>query len=120
MCVGGMRGEPDENKATLLTWAGMTTLFSREERTLLGHHVEPQTRASTTYSRDSQILLQYKVSKLISLIKSQQLQPDASRAQRLSMLLSNDESSHSNLARDQVDLTAELVNSDDSDDQPLC
>ena len=103
-------------KATLLTWAGMTTLFSREERTLLGHHVEPQTRASTTYSRDSQILLQYKVSKLISLIKSQQLQPDASRAQRLSMLLSNDESSHSHLARDQVDLTAELVNSDDSDD----
>ena len=26
-------------KATLLTWAGMTTLFTREERTLLGHHV---------------------------------------------------------------------------------
>ena len=40
-------------KCTLLTWAGMCTLFTREERTLLGHHVEPQTKSSTTYSRDT-------------------------------------------------------------------
>jgi hypothetical protein len=57
-------------KCTLLTWAGMCTLFTREERTLLGHHVEPQTRSSTIYNRDSQILLQYKVLKLINLIRT--------------------------------------------------
>ena len=64
----------------------MTTLFTREERTLLGHHVEAQTKASTTYSRDSQVTLQYKVLKLISLIKTDKLRPDASRAERLSLM----------------------------------
>ena len=74
-------------KCTLLTWAGMCTLFTREERTLLGHHVEPQTKSSTTYNRDSQILLQYKVLKLINLIRSERLKPDVSRAERLSMMV---------------------------------
>lgn len=74
-------------KCTLLTWAGMCTIFTREERTLLGHHVEPQTKSSTTYSRDSQILLQYKVTKLLSLLRSEKLKPDASRAERLNMLV---------------------------------
>jgi hypothetical protein len=74
-------------KCTLLTWAGMCTLFTREERTLLGHHVEPQTRSSTIYNRDSQILLQYKVLKLINLIRTGKLKPDVSRAERLSMMV---------------------------------
>ena len=74
-------------KCTLLTWAGMCTLFTREERTLLGHHVEPQTKSSTTYSRDSQILLQYKVLKLINLLRSERLKPDVGRAERLSMMV---------------------------------
>ena len=74
-------------KATLLTWAGMTTLFTREERTLLGHHVEAQTRSSTTYNRDSQVMLQYKVTKLIAMIKTGRLKPDASRAERLAMMV---------------------------------
>ena len=78
-------------EATLLTWAGMCTLFTREERTLLGHHVEAQTRSSTTYSRDSQVMLQYKVSKLISMIKTGRLKPDASRAERLSMMIEADD-----------------------------
>ena len=68
-------------KCTLLTWAGMCNVFTREERTLLGHHVEPQTKASTTYSRDAQIL---------TLIDTGRLKPDASRAERLSMLISHD------------------------------
>ena len=83
-------------KATLLTWAGMCSvggqsLFSREERTLLGHHVEAQTRSRTTYSRDAQVMLQYKVSKLISMIKTGRLKPDASRAERLAMMIEADE-----------------------------
>lgn len=81
-------------KATLLTWAAMTTLFTREERTLLGHHVEAQTRSNTTYSRDSQILLQYKVVKLIALIKNGHLVPDASRAERLAKMLDAEHQSH--------------------------
>ena len=76
-------------KCTLLTWAGMTTLFTREERTLLGHHVEPQTKSATIYNRDSQIMLQYKVLKLINLIRPKKLKPDASRAERLAMMVEN-------------------------------
>lgn len=76
-------------KCTVFSWAGMCTLFSREERTLLGHHVEPQTRSATIYNRDSQILLQYKVMKLINLIRTGKLTPDASRAERLAMMISN-------------------------------
>ena len=76
-------------KCILLTWAGMTTLFTREERTLLGHHVEPQTRSATIYNSDSQIMLQYKVLKLINLIRTKKLKPDASRAERLAMMVEN-------------------------------
>ena len=103
-------------KATLLTWAAMTTLFSREERTLLGHHIEPQTKSSTTYNRDSQILLQLKVSQLISLIKSGKLQPDASRAQRLSMLLGDEDFDSSHNAQEPGVETINWTQSDDSDD----
>ena len=74
-------------KCTLLTWAGMCTIFTREERTLLGHHVEPQTKSSTIYNRDSQVLLQYKVLKLINLIRTGTLKPDVSRAERLSAMV---------------------------------
>ena len=67
----------------------MTNLFTREERTLLGHHVEPQTKSATIYNRDSQIMLQYKVLKLINLIRTKKLKPGASRAERLAMLVEN-------------------------------
>eukprot|EP00435_Cladocopium_sp_Y103_P035869 s3789_g9.t1 len=77
-------------KCTLLTWAGICILFTREERTLLGHHLEPQTKSSTTYNRDSQMLLHYNILKLINLTRSQRLKPDASRAERLSMMVNQD------------------------------
>ena len=77
-------------KATLVAWTGMCNLFIREERTLLGHHVETQSRSSTTYSRDSQVMLQYKVSKMIGLIRGGKLKPDASRAERLAMMRGED------------------------------
>ena len=98
-------------KATVLTWAGMTDLFSREERTLLGHHVEAQTRSNTTYSRDALVMLQYKVCKLIGLISSGRLKPDASRAERLSMMLEAD------TAKDDtpLDLASSSEDSDDID-----
>ena len=49
--------------------------------------MEPQTKSSTTYSRDSQIFLRYKVLELINLLRSERLTPDVSRAERLSMLV---------------------------------
>jgi len=104
-------------KCTLLTWAGMTTIFSREERTLLGHHVEPQTRSATIYNRDSQMLLQYKVSKLISMIRDGKLKPDASRAARLSMMLGEDDSGNRETSEkgEDLDLGTSDEESEDAD-----
>ena len=101
-------------KATLLTWAGMCNLFTREERTLLGHHVEAQTRSSTTYSRDAQVMLQYKVSKLISMIRTGKLKPDASRAERLSMMIEADEDGGDNVPAEEP--VKYLPSEDDSED----
>ena len=78
-------------KATVITWAGMTTLFTREERTLLGHHVEAATRSNVTYSRDAQILLQFKVARMVAMLKDGTFDPDASRATRLSAMLKDQE-----------------------------
>ena len=74
-------------KPTVLTWCGMTEILTREERTMLGHHVEPSTKSAATYNRDSQLLLQAKVAKVLNLITTGQLEPDASRATRLSKML---------------------------------
>ena len=102
-------------KCTLLTWAGMCNVFTREERTLLGHHVEPQTKASTTYSRDAQILLQYKVMKVLTLIDTGRLKPDASRAERLSMLISHDEGNDEPSVEQEIEPQIE-ESEDESDD----
>lgn len=108
-------------KTTLLTWCGMTNLLTREERTLLGHHVEPQQKSATTYNRDSQILLMYKVQRVLDLIKSGQLKPDASRAERLSMMFEENESNVVPLKG--VELAEEkplnLESDDDSNDADL-
>lgn len=77
-------------KATVLTWAGMVRIFTREERTQLGHHVEANVKSNLTYSRDAQILLQHKVTILIRQIKAGALNPDATRAQRLSTLIAQE------------------------------
>ena len=106
-------------KCTLLTWAGMCTLFTREERTLLGHHVEPQTKSNTTYSRDSQILLQYKVSKLINLIRTERLKPDASRAERLSMMVRSEAHPHDEDIAEVWEPPHLAASDDDSEDVDL-
>ena len=77
-------------KPTVLTWCGMTDILTREERTMLGHHIEPSTKSATTYNRDSQLLLQAKVAKVLQMIVEDELDPDASRASRLSRLLRSD------------------------------
>ena len=74
-------------KPTVLTWCGMTEILTREERTMLGHHIEPSTKSATTYNRDSQLLLQAKVAKVLDMVLQGHLDPDASRATRLNQLL---------------------------------
>ena len=96
----------------------MTTFFSREERTLLGHHVEPQTTSATIYNRNSEILLQYKVLKLINLNRTKKLKADASRAERLAMMVSNsstgDQEGLSEMWQD-LNIEASDEESDDAD-----
>eukprot|EP00435_Cladocopium_sp_Y103_P007580 s5022_g2.t1 len=106
-------------KCTLLTWAGMCTIFTREERTLLGHHVEPQTKSSTTYSRDAQVLLQYKVLKVINLIRSGRLKPDVSRAERLSMMVNREASNRDEDLADTWDEPDIGASEEDSEDLDL-
>ena len=74
-------------KPTVLTWCGMTDVFTREERTMLGHHIEASTKSATTYNRDAQLLLQVKVAKVLQMIVDGELDPDTSRAARLSRML---------------------------------
>eukprot|EP00435_Cladocopium_sp_Y103_P063746 s1743_g25.t1 len=66
----------------------MTQELTREERTLMGHHVESSTKAATTYNRDSLLLIQSKIATVLNLIKDGNLTPDASRVERLSQLIS--------------------------------
>ncbi|CAE7224123.1 unnamed protein product [Symbiodinium sp. CCMP2592] len=70
-------------KTTLLAWAGVSPLFTREERTLLGHHIEASTRSATTYDRQAIIRLQAKVWHLLISIDSGELSPDADALGRL-------------------------------------
>ena len=78
-------------KPTVLTWCGMCEILTREERTMLGHHIEPSTKSATTYNRDSQLLLQAKVSKVLDMVIDGRLDPDANRAKRLSKILNFDD-----------------------------
>ena len=97
-------------KPTLLTWCGMTEVLTREERTMLGHHVEPSTKSATTYNRDSQLLLQAKVSKVLAMVVSGELDPDASRASRLTRILQLNEQGEQDLQSDASDVDdTELV-----------
>ena len=74
-------------KPTVLTWAGQSELFTREERTLMGHHVEPTTKSATTYNRDALPIIHSKIFRLVDMIKDGTLRPDASRAERLGLML---------------------------------
>ena len=74
-------------KTTLLTWAGACQVFEREERTLLGHHVEASTKSATTYDRDAAVRLQAKVHRMLTMIDTAELEPDSSRARKLEVLL---------------------------------
>ena len=73
-------------KATLLSWAAKSTLFSADEQLALGHHVHAQYRSAMIYSRDNQIGLRKKLHEMFNKIKDGLFDPDAARVSRLFQL----------------------------------
>ena len=73
-------------KATLLSWAAKSTLFTADEQLALGHHVSMQYRSAMIYSRDNQISLCKKVHNMFSKIREGTFNPDGTRVSRLFQL----------------------------------
>ena len=73
-------------KATLLSWAAKSTLFTADEQLALGHHVSAQYRSAMIYSRDNQISLCHKVHNMFSKIRDGTFNPDGTRVSRLFQL----------------------------------
>ena len=73
-------------KATLLSWAAKSTLFTADEQLALGHHVSAQYRSAMIYSRDNQISLCKKVHDMFSKIREGSFDPDGTRVSRLFQL----------------------------------
>ncbi|CAL1136988.1 unnamed protein product [Cladocopium goreaui] len=73
-------------KATLLSWAAKSTLFTADEQLALGHHVNAQYRSAMIYSRDNQIGLCKKVHAMFTRIREGTFDPDATRVSRLFQL----------------------------------
>ena len=67
----------------MLDWCSKCLMFTREEKSLLGHHVESSSKSSLLYSRDTQIELLAKVVKMIGKINMGTFDPDQPRALRL-------------------------------------
>ena len=73
-------------KATLLSWAAKSTLFTADEQLALGHHVSAQYRSAMIYSRDNQIVLCKKVHTMFAKLRDGSFDPDATRVSRLFQL----------------------------------
>ena len=73
-------------KATMLSWAAKSMLFTPEEQLALGHHVSSHYKSALIYSRDNQIGLCKKIYDMMDKIKAGTFNPDGSRVQRLLQL----------------------------------
>ena len=73
-------------KATLLSWAAKSTMFTADEQLALGHHVNAQYRSAMIYSRDNQIGLCKKIHLMFCRIRDGSFDPDATRVSRLFQL----------------------------------
>ncbi|CAE7276538.1 unnamed protein product [Symbiodinium sp. CCMP2592] len=103
-------------KHTLLNWAGGSGLFTREERTLLGHHVESSTKSATTYDANTMLALQAKVLRMITAIHQGDYDPDAPMARRLQVMAAA-EVTHGSGSRDVAPLeSSEAPRSSSSED----
>ncbi|CAL1158136.1 unnamed protein product [Cladocopium goreaui] len=73
-------------RATLLSWAAKSTMFTADEQLALGHHVNAQYRSAMIYSRDNQIGLCKKIHLMFCRIRDGSFDPDATRVSRLFQL----------------------------------
>ena len=76
-------------KATLLSWAAKSMMFTPDEQLALGHHVSIQHRSALIYSRDNQIALCTKIHQMLEKIRNGTFDPDGNRVQRLFQLTAN-------------------------------
>eukprot|EP00435_Cladocopium_sp_Y103_P037612 s1851_g10.t1 len=73
-------------KATPLSWAAKSMLFTPDEQLALGHHVSLQHRSALIYSRDNQIGLCTKLHDMFEKLREGTFDPDGNRVQRLFQL----------------------------------
>ena len=91
-------------KHTLLNWAGGSGMFTREERTMLGHHVEASTKSATTYDKNAMLALQAKVLRMITAIQEGTYDPDASMAYKLRAMANSEVNRDRSLGRRSLSL----------------
>ena len=72
-------------KATLLSWAAKSATFDLQERLILGHHLDEETKMAVTYSRDAIAATMVKVYRMLETLRRGIFDPDASRAERIAM-----------------------------------
>jgi hypothetical protein len=72
-------------KATLLSWAAKSATFDLQERLILGHHLDEETKMAVTYSRDAIAATMVKVYRMLETVRRGIFDPDASRAERIAM-----------------------------------
>ena len=72
-------------KSTLLSWAAKSATFDWQERLILGHHLDEETRMAVTYSRDAIAATMIKVYRMLETVRQGIFDPDASRAERIAM-----------------------------------
>jgi hypothetical protein len=72
-------------KATLLSWAAKSATFDLQERLILGHHLDEETKMAVTYSRDAIAATMVKVYRMLETVRKGIFDPDASRAERIAM-----------------------------------
>ena len=72
-------------KRTLLMWAGKSSVvfFSKSDRRLLGHHVDPKDRSMLVYSIEAYTTLYGRVSAMFESIRSLAFNPDLKAASRV-------------------------------------
>eukprot|EP00435_Cladocopium_sp_Y103_P016364 s6056_g4.t1 len=80
-----MKARRDCGLATILSWAAKSATFGWQERLILGHHLDEETRMTVTYSRDAIASTMVKVFRMLETVRDGVFNPDASRAERIAM-----------------------------------
>ena len=72
-------------KATPLSWAAKSATFDLQERLILGHHLDEETKMVVTYARDAIAATREKVYCMLETVRRSIFDPDASRAEGIAM-----------------------------------